>query len=171
MIHAEIPLLDYRNILKLCVCCDITNHSCMLHHFDLCPNECVGREFLMGQLWNNNYSPSDSIKNQRWVSRDRSQLQDNEKDFFKEQKDTLNQDGCILVLDFAGNYALVIQGCAQNIHWNNSQATIYSLVLYYLDTEKVTVFQFLPLLFSLLPSVIVKIELSSKKMYLKQVIK
>ena len=191
MIHAENPSLDNKNILKLCVCCDITNHSCVLYHCDLCPHKCVGREFLMGQLWNNNYSPSDSIKNQRWVSRDRSQLQDNEKDFhdflanllsmlfkltehhfiaksqinfFKEQKETLNQDGCILVLDFAGNYAFDIQGCAQDFHWNNSQATIYSLVLYYVDTEKEAVFQFLPLFFSLLPSVIVKVELSSKKM-------
>lgn len=84
--------------------------------------------------------------------------------FFKEQKETLNQDGCILVLDFAGNYAFDIQGCAQDFHWNNSQATIYSLVLYYVDTEKEAVFQFLPLFFSLLPSVIVKVELSSKKM-------
>ena len=81
MIYEENPSLDNKNTLKLCVCCDITNHSCVLYHCDLCPNTCVGREFLMGQLWNNNYSPSDSIKNQRWVSRDRSQLQDNEKDF------------------------------------------------------------------------------------------
>ena len=93
----------------------------------------------MKQLQNNNYSPSDSIKYKQRVSTDRSQLEDNEEDFddflakhlsmlfqvtehhfiaksqsnfMKKHKDTLNQDECILVLDFAENYSSVIQYCA-----------------------------------------------------------
>ena len=73
----------------------------------------------MEQSQNNNYSPCDSIKYKQWVRTDRSQLEDNEEDlddflakllsmpfqltehhfiaksqsnFFKKQKDTLNQD-------------------------------------------------------------------------------
>ena len=49
MIHAENPLLDYKNILKLCVCCDITNHSCMLHHFDFA----LMNVLVENSLWDN----------------------------------------------------------------------------------------------------------------------
>ena len=116
-----------------------TNQNCILHHCDSCPDESVVRDFLMKQLQNNNYSPSDSIKYKQQVSTDRSQLEDNEEDFddflakhlsmlfqvtehhfiaksqsnfMKKHKDTLNQDECILVLDFAENYSSVIQYCA-----------------------------------------------------------
>ena len=138
----------------------------MLHHCDSCPDESLAREFLLEQLQNNNYSPSDSIKYKQWVSTDRSQLEDNEEDFddfltkllsmlfqlrehhfiaksqsnfSKKQKGTLNQDNCILVLAFTEYYSFVIQDCAQDFHWNNLQATIYPFVLYYVDPEKGTV--------------------------------
>ena len=42
MIHAVNPSLDYKNVLKLCVC-DITNQNCMLHHCDSCPVESTVR--------------------------------------------------------------------------------------------------------------------------------
>ena len=58
-----------------------TNQNCILHHCDSCSDESVVRDFLMKQLQNNNYSPSDSIKYKQWVSTDRSQLEDNEEDF------------------------------------------------------------------------------------------
>ena len=63
--------------------------------------------------------------------------------FFKEQKDTLNQNEYILVLDFAVNYLFVIQDCAHGFHWNNSQANIHPFVLYYVDPEKETVIKHL----------------------------
>ena len=112
------------------------------------------------------YSPSGSIKYKQWVSTDRNQLEDNEEDFddflakllsmlfqltehnfiaksqskfFKDQNDTLNQDECILVLDFAENYSFVTQDRAQGFHWNNSQATIHPFALYCVDPEKETV--------------------------------
>ena len=80
MIHAVNPSLDYKNVLKLCVC-GITNQNCMLHHCDLCPDESVIRDFLMQQLQNSNCSPSDLIKYKQWVSTDRSQLEDHKEDF------------------------------------------------------------------------------------------
>ena len=59
--------------------------------------------------------------------------------FFKEQKDTLYQGSCILILDIAENYSFVIQDCAQGFYWNNSQATV-SFVLCYVDPGKETVY-------------------------------
>ena len=115
----------------------------------------------MEQFQNNNYSPSVSIKYKQWVSTDRSQLEvkdfdyffaklltmlfqltehhviaKSQNNFFKKQKDTLNQDKCIIVLDFAENYSFVIQDCDLGFHWNDLQATIYPFVLYYVYPEK-----------------------------------
>ena len=39
-----------------------TNQKCILHCCDSCPDESFVRDFLVKQLQNNNYSPSDSIK-------------------------------------------------------------------------------------------------------------
>ena len=47
--------------------------------------------------------------------------------FFKKQKDTLNQDECVLDLDFGEDYSFDIQDCAQGFHWNNSQAAFITL--------------------------------------------
>ena len=47
-IHAVKASLDYKNVLKLCVC-DITNQNCILHHCDLCSNESLVRDLL----WSN----------------------------------------------------------------------------------------------------------------------
>ena len=58
MIYAVNPSLDYKNVLKLCVC-DITNQNYIFHHCDSCPDESFVRKFLMEQLQNNNYSPGD----------------------------------------------------------------------------------------------------------------
>ena len=80
MIQAVSPSFDYKNVLKLYVC-GIINQNCMLHHCDSFSDESVVREFLMEQLQNNNYSPSDSVKCKQWVSTDRSQLENNEGDF------------------------------------------------------------------------------------------
>ena len=82
MIHAVNPSLDYRNCL-----CDITNQNCMLHHCDSC---------LMNLLLETSLAT--------FIAKSQS-------NFFKKQKDTLNQVDCILVLDSAENYSFVIQDC------------------------------------------------------------
>ena len=59
--------------------------------------------------------------------------------FFREKKESLQPGECVIVLEFAENYLFVVQDAAQGFHWNNSQATIHPLVLYYVDpaTKKV----------------------------------
>ena len=53
--------------------------------------------------------------------------------FFKQRKASLKLSKCVLVLDFAENYSIIVQDATQDIHWNNSQATIHPFVLYYRD--------------------------------------
>ena len=104
----------------------------------------------------------DLIKYKQWVSTDRSNLEEHGDDFndfldrltsmffeltehhFNAKKQSeflivkkacLNFDEVVLILDFAENYSLIVQDCAQSYHWNNAQATIHSFVLYYLNLE------------------------------------
>lgn len=46
-------------------------------------------------------------------------------------KENLANDECMVICDFAENYAFVIQDAAPGFHWNNNSATIFTVVLYY----------------------------------------
>ena len=160
MLHAVNPSLNYKDVLKLCVC-STENADCMLHHCDECPEQTVIQNFLKEQLLLN-YMIDDSIKYKQWVSTDRSNLEDHEDDFddfleklsskffeltehhfiskkqsefLRIKKSNLNFDEAVLILDFAENYSFIVQDCAQGFHWNNVQATIHPFVLYYLNSE------------------------------------
>ena len=39
----------------------------------------------------------------------------------------------MICFDFAENYAFVAQNSAQSFYWNNDQATIFTVVIYYKD--------------------------------------
>ena len=152
--------LNYREVLKLCVC-DVSNPDCMLNHCDSCPHESVIKLFLVDKLLMK-YSRDSTINFSQWISTDRSQLEENECDFdefieklttmfykltehhyiaksqsayFKHRKASLTSDECVIVLDFAENYAFIVQDAAQSFHWNNSQATIHPFVMYYQDID------------------------------------
>ena len=46
------------------------------------------------------------------------------------------EDGEIVIsFDFAENYAFVIQNSAQSFHWNNNQATISIIIVYYREND------------------------------------
>lgn len=51
--------------------------------------------------------------------------------FMKSIKESLTQGEFLVILDFAENYAFVIQDAAPRFHWNNSQATVYPVVIYF----------------------------------------
>ena len=51
--------------------------------------------------------------------------------FFKNLKDTLKEEEFLILCDFAENYSFVVQNAAQSFHWNNDQATIFTVVSYY----------------------------------------
>ena len=67
--------LDYKELLKFCVC-DVNNENCMLHCDD-CLNKLNAENYLK-ELLSIKFSGNDVIKYKQWVSTDRSQLEDEE---------------------------------------------------------------------------------------------
>ena len=65
--------LDYKEVLKFCVC-DVNNENCMLHHCDDCPNKSNVENYLK-ELLSIKFSENDVIKYKQWVRTDRSQLE------------------------------------------------------------------------------------------------
>lgn len=58
--------------------------------------------------------------------------------FLKQIKESLNEDEVVVICDFAENYAFVIQNAAPGFHWNNNQATIFPIVIYFKYNEELT---------------------------------
>ena len=56
--------------------------------------------------------------------------------YFKYAKEDLSVNECVVVLDFAENFYFIVQDAVQCFHWNSSQATIHSFVIYCLSSEK-----------------------------------
>ena len=46
-------------------------------------------------------------------------------------KESLNENEILILLDFAESYSFIVQGAVQGYHWNNSQATLHPIVVYY----------------------------------------
>lgn len=55
--------------------------------------------------------------------------------YFTEVKNNLEQGDLAIVTDFAENYAFVVQDAAQAFHWNNDQATLLPMVIYYREND------------------------------------
>ena len=53
--------------------------------------------------------------------------------FLKKLKCNLSTDELIASLDFTQNYSYIVQDEVQSFHWNNSQSSLQSSVIYYLD--------------------------------------
>ena len=45
------------------------------------------------------------------------------------QRENLDSDTCIVMLDFAENYQYVLQNEIQLFHWNNSQCSIHPAII------------------------------------------
>lgn len=137
--------LDYKELLKLCVC-DVNNENCMLHHCDSCPDKSVAENYLK-EIVSRKYEENNVIKYKQWVSTDRSNLEDKEEftddfinlladmlqkltehhftaksqnQYLRELKASLKPYECIL--DFAENFSFIVQDAAQSYHWNNAQS-------------------------------------------------
>ena len=150
----------YQDLLSLAVC-DIERKECMLNRCSDCPGTVPLKRFLEEKL-EERYDEGDTIKFKKWVSTDRSTLESEELDFeefveevvtllselkahhyvaqhqskyFKDVKNPLGVNECVIVLDFAENYSFIVQDAIQSFHWNNSQATIHPFVIYYKDEE------------------------------------
>ena len=56
--------------------------------------------------------------------------------YCKELKNNLEENTAIILVDFAENYSFVVQDAVQGFHWNNSQATLHPVVIYYKQNGK-----------------------------------
>ena len=52
-----------------------------------------------------------------------------------EVKSSLQSGVFQVIADFAENYSFILQDEVQGFHWNNSQATIHSFVVYYTESS------------------------------------
>ncbi|CAD6220764.1 GSCOCG00011584001-RA-CDS [Cotesia congregata] len=51
--------------------------------------------------------------------------------FLKQVKESLQDGEFLAVCDFAENYAFIVQDAVPGFHWNNNQATIFSVFIYF----------------------------------------
>ena len=56
--------------------------------------------------------------------------------YLKKQKDELAENTDIVLVNFAENYSFVVQDEVQGFHWNNVQATLHPIVIYYRENGK-----------------------------------
>ena len=156
MLSAVNPTLRYQVLLEMCVC-DVTRKDCMLNKCEDCPGFENVVDFLRNEICKK-WSADDTISFKQWEKVDRSELMDDElpvdefleviveklkkllshhfiykqqQNFLKNKKETLSDNECIIILDFAENYTFMVQDAIQSFHWNNTQATIYPFVIYY----------------------------------------
>ena len=150
----DIPLKSYKHGLAQMTC----NPPLLACHMGDCAN-CPQRSTFNEQLKVLMDSEMiDEVQYKQWVSTDRSTLETIVKktddfvddlcdklanllrhDFIAKQqsnyqtdvKDNLQIGEFLVLLDFAENYAFVLQDAAQGFHWNNAQATIHPFVCYY----------------------------------------
>lgn len=57
--------------------------------------------------------------------------------YFKTLKETLPADEAIVNLDYAENYAFVVQNAPPGFHWNNNQATVFVTFIYYKENNEI----------------------------------
>ena len=56
----------------------------------------------------------------------------------KNKNESLQPGEVIIICDFAQNYSFVLQDAAQGFHWNNTQATVHTFVIYYKNDSELT---------------------------------
>ena len=49
----------------------------------------------------------------------------------KDLKEKLKENELIILLDFAENYSFIMQDAVQGYHWNNCQAKLHPIFVYY----------------------------------------
>lgn len=150
----DFKIESYKDCFKKIVC-STESPQCYLGKCNLCPGTHNFKETLRQLLDENDI---DEITYKQWISTDRDSLEtmikptDDFLDLFieklknllphslisKEQnaflnfrKNSLKENEYVIVCDFSENVSFVVQDCVQGFHWNNSQATLYPIVIYY----------------------------------------
>lgn len=157
--NATQSITSYRDCLNMIVCPDSTEDC----HLGKCAN-CPGIDYLnnvLTELLSKN--EIDEVTYKQWLAKLRTSLETFVKDssefiddfcekvnillphafiskkqvdFMKNVKMSLKEGDFLVICDFAENYAFVVQDAAPGFHWNNSQATVYPVVIYFKDSHK-----------------------------------
>lgn len=155
------PLDHYSNCIDFKVCYD-TTPECYLRTCKHCPRIDTLHSIIKNALVENDI---DMIYCKQWISKPRSSLGSMEMEvdeftdvfcekmiellphtfvakeqgnYCKELRESLEDGEFLVICDFAENYAFVVQNAAPGFHWNNDQATIYTIVVYYRNNSSVT---------------------------------
>lgn len=156
---SQVNVENYSDCINLLICSHPTS-SCYLGGCEFCPGESKVEENLIKYFEENEI---DEIKFDSWTQTDRCALNTiilstddfvnelcqklmklkshhfiakEQSSFMKSLKNSLQKDEFLITCDFAENYAFVLQNSAQSFHWNNDQATIFTVVIYYKEFEK-----------------------------------
>lgn len=155
--------LNYRDLLMGAVC-NIDDENCMTKKCTKCPGQLGVLKMLENLERELNIDLNKGkIKYKNWIERGTAaSLQTFEDDFdhFKTQlceeinlltvhhyvseaqklylnhcKSNLNDDTCIIIMDFSENYSFIIQQSVQSFYYNNSQATLHPFCMYYKNED------------------------------------
>ena len=155
----EMQLDTYHSCLAQLIC-NPPFPRCYLGYCQCCPGISKLKNYLQKLLEENMI---DEIVYKQWISVDRSSLESicntcdefvesfceklnillfhyfvakQQAKFYVDCKSGLKIGELLVAVDFAENYAFVLQDAAQGFHWNNAQATIHSFIVYYTNSEK-----------------------------------
>lgn len=150
------PVCNYHDVLLLSLCTN-RNEQCFFRECPVCTKSKVFEEMLEEIFRKHEIQ---NINHKQWVSTPRAALETvqvsstefvhnfcklreaylkhsfiatEQANCYKSIKKNLQSDQCIVICDFAENYAFVIQNAVPGFHWNNNQATIFPIVFYYND--------------------------------------
>lgn len=152
--NTRFPLKNYHDCINAIVCAKPLD-ACFLGDCLDCPNTAVLKEILLQSFNDNNIY---NVKFETWMQTDRCSIVTQSVDtyeylnllddklmklkthdffarkqsvFIHDLKKKLLEGEFLVCFDFAENYAFVVQNSAQSFHWNNNQATIFTVVIYF----------------------------------------
>lgn len=146
--------LKYKEIFTQAFC-NIEKRDCMLHECKTCPGlpkiQQLLDEYLKDDTREITYkfwveegsrakletlkSDADSFK--KSLAQDIHDLSihhyiaSEQKKYLTSCKENIEEDTCIIIMDFSENYAFQIQNSVQAFYYNNTQATIHPFLIYY----------------------------------------
>ena len=152
----------YTEIIQLLVC-EESSAACMLRKCDRCPGKDAVEHRLSTLFEESEFDTDDQVTYSQWTTVDRSNIvthsstvgelidlitkqveeltthqyiKDQQSIYLKNLKANLPPNEIIVQMDFAENYAFIVQDASQSFHWNNLQATLHPIVVYYLSQDK-----------------------------------
>uniref|UniRef100_A0ABD2WEB3 Uncharacterized protein n=1 Tax=Trichogramma kaykai TaxID=54128 RepID=A0ABD2WEB3_9HYME len=123
---------DYREFIKAVVCSNPSD-DCFLGNCLDCLNATDLRKQLNAIFRDNHIN---EITFYNWLHTDRCNIASQTMNSHEHLKENLTDGQFLVSCDFAENYAFVVQNSAQSFYWNNNQATIFTVVVYYKEKNE-----------------------------------